>query len=132
MIAERADYEQLQKLHARLRDEVRKKDDELLALNATKMEQEARLVALEEKCAILSSDLNNCDRPREEIVKLAWKARDEAVERKNCAEISLAKTRIENMQITSQLMEVVQQKGELSQKLAQFEVSSSLSPACGG
>lgn len=123
MIVERADYEQLQKAHSKLVDDMRKKDDELLALNSAKTEQEAKLVNLEERCAILSQDLSNCDRPKEEIVKLAWKARDEAVERKNAAEISLAKTRIENMQITSQLMEVVQQKGELSQKLAQFEVS---------
>lgn len=123
MIGERAEYEQLQKLHARLSDELKRKNDELLALNVVKTEHETKLAALEEKCAILSDDLSNCDKPKEEIVKLAWKARDEAVERKNNAEICLAKTRIENMQISSQLMEVVQQKGELSQKLAQFEVS---------
>lgn len=124
MIAERADYEQLQKKHSRLSDELKRKEEELLAVSGVKLEQEARLGGLEEKCKILSDDLSNCDKPKEEIVKLAWKARDEAVERKNAAEISLAKTRIENMQISSQLMEVVQQKGELSQKLAQFEVSS--------
>lgn len=123
MIAERADYEQLQKLHAKLCDEMRRKNDELLALTTANTEQEARLAALDERNAILSDDLSNCDKPKEEIVKLAWQARDQAVERKNAAEISLAKTRIENMQIASQLMEVVQQKGELSQKLAQFEVS---------
>ena len=123
MIAERADYEQLQKLHSRLCEDVRRKDDELLALQVTKTEQETKLAALEDRCAILSDDLSNCDKPKEEIVQLAWKARDEAVERKNNAEIALAKTRIENMQISSQLMEVVQQKGELSQRLAQFEVS---------
>lgn len=126
MIAERADYEQLQKLHAKVCDEMRRKNDELLALTAANTEQEARLTALDERNAILSDDLSNCDKPKEEIVKLAWQARDQAVERKNAAEISLAKTRIENMQIASQLMEVVQQKGELSQKLAQFEVSLSI------
>lgn len=123
MIAERADYEQLQKIHSKLVDEMKKNNDQLLKLNMIKTEQETKLAALEERCTSLSNDLNNCDKPKEEIVKLAWKARDEAVERKNAAEISLAKTRIENMQISSQLMEVVQQKGELSQKLAQFEVS---------
>lgn len=127
MIGERADYEQLQKIHAKLCDESRRKSDELLKLSAKETEQAANLAALEERCSILSNDLSNCDKPKEEIVQLAWKARDEAVERKNRAEISLAKTRIENMQISSQLMEVVQQKGELSQKLAQFEVSFSLS-----
>lgn len=123
MIGERADYEQLQKLHAKLSDEMRRKDDELLRLNVIKTEQETKVAALEERCQLLSDDLSNCDKPKEEIVKLAWRARDEAVERKNNAEISLAKTRIESMQIASQLMEAVQQKGELSQRLAQFEVS---------
>lgn len=123
MITERNKYEQLVKLHAKLSDEIRTKDEQLLALNICKTEQDTKLKQLDEKCKILNDDLSNCDKPREEIVQLAWKARDEAVERKNMAEISLAKTRIENMQISSQLMEVVQQKGELSQKLAQFEVS---------
>lgn len=123
MIAERNKYEQLVKLHAKLSDEMRTKDEQLLALNICKTEQEAKLKQLDEKCKLLHDDLSNCDKPTEQIVQLAWKARDEAVERKNMAEISLAKTRIENMQISSQLMEVVQQKGELSQKLAQFEVS---------
>lgn len=123
MIAERADYEQLKRIHSKLSEEMRKKDDQLLELSVAKTEQETKLAALEERCTILSNDLSNCDKPKEEIVKLAWRARDEAVERKNAAEISLAKTRIENMQISSQLMEVVQQKGELSQRLAQFEVS---------
>lgn len=124
MIAERSDYEQLQKRFSKLCDDLKRKEDELLTLRAVKLEQETKLSALEERCKILENDLENCDtKPKEEIVKLAWKARDDAVERKNNAEISLAKTRIENMQISSQLMEVVQQKGELSQKLAQFEVS---------
>lgn len=129
MIGERQDYEQLQRAHARLNEEMRKKQDELLKLNASQPELEAKVAALEERCKLLSDDLSNCDKPKEEIVKLAWKARDEAVARKNANEISLARARIENMQISSQLMEVVQQKGELSQKLAQFEVSfvSSLS-----
>lgn len=126
MIAERADYEQLQRLHAKYCDEMRKKNEHILDISAQNTELNARLANLEEKCQLLSEDLENCDKPAEEIVRLAWRARDEAVARKNTAEISLAKTRIENMQISSQLMEVVQQKGELSQKLAQFEVSRRL------
>uniref|UniRef100_A0A6G1S7G3 Bicaudal D-related protein 1 n=1 Tax=Aceria tosichella TaxID=561515 RepID=A0A6G1S7G3_9ACAR len=121
MISERTDYEQLQKVHAKVCEELRLKNGELMKLNAQNIEQAAQLSVLEDKCKLLSDDLENCDRPKEEIVRLAWKTRDEAVSRKNNAEIQLAKTRIENMQISSQLMEVVQQKGELSQKLAQFE-----------
>jgi hypothetical protein len=124
MISERADFEQLQKLHTKVCEEIRLKNDELLKLNARNIELESQLSCLEDKCKLLSDDLENCDKPKEEIVRLAWKTRDEAVTRKNNAEIQLAKTRIENMQISSQLMEVVQQKGELSQKLAQFEVSN--------
>lgn len=124
MASERIKHEQLAKLHSRLTDQLKLKDDELLELRATKTEQETRLAALEERAAMLEQDLSNCDMPKEEIVKLAWQRRDEAVERKNSAEIALAKTRIENMQISSQLMEVVQQKGQLSIKLAQFEVSA--------
>lgn len=122
-MAERADYEHLQRQEARLVDELRRKSDELLRANELTIEQAAQLAVLEEKCRLLADDLANLDKPQEEIVRLAFKARDEAVGRKNGAEIALAKTRIESMQIASQLMEVVQQKGELSQRLAQFEVS---------
>lgn len=122
MITERADYEHLQKLHQKLNDDLKKKEDQLIELTSLTTTQQVQLDNLKERNGILESDLENCDKPKEEIVKLAWKARDEAVQRKNNAEITLAKTRIENMQITSQLMEVVQQKGELSQRLAQFEV----------
>lgn len=122
MIGERADYEQLQKLYAKLNDQLRKKNDEALRFHSDNIELKAKLEATGERCQMLANDLENCDtKTKEEIVKLAWKARDEAVARKNAAEIGLAKTRIENMQISSQLMEVVQQKGELSQRLAQFE-----------
>ena len=111
-------------MHTKVCDEIRLKNDELLKLNAQNIELGSQLSVLEDRCKLLSQDLESCDRPKEESVSLAQKARDEAVSRKNNAEIQLAKTRIENMQISSQLMEVVQQKGELSQKLAQFEVSS--------
>lgn len=122
MISERADFEQLQKRHAKLCDELRVKNDQLLALEGAKIEHTTQLNALEERLQTLTRDLENCDtKSKEEIVRLAWQARDDAVSRKNAAEIALAKTRVENMQISSQLMEVVQQKGQLSQKLAQFE-----------
>jgi len=123
MIAERNELEQLQKRHNKLSEQLKAKDEQLLQLEALKLEQSTRLDALEERCKTLEQDLDSCqgNKSKEEIVRLAWQARDEAVARKNAAEIALAKTRIENMQISSQLMEVVQQKGELSQKLAQFE-----------
>lgn len=125
MIAERNEYEQLRRMYAKLNEEARKSNEQVIALEAQNLEQECKLNELTERCSILAEDLKNCDNNigKEEIVALAWRARDHAVERKNACEIALAKTRIENMQINSQLMEVVQQKGELSRKLAQFEVS---------
>lgn len=48
--------------------------------------------------------------------------RDNAVARKNACEIELAKTRIDVMQVNSQLMEAIQQKVELSQQLEQWQV----------
>lgn len=121
MIGERADYEQLKRLQARLCDELRLKEHELLRLAGENIEQRARLAGLEERAELLQADLAASGGPPEELVQLAWRARDQAVERKNGAEIQLARARIENMQVSGQLMEVVRQKGELSQKLAQFE-----------
>lgn len=90
---------------------------------------EAQLDAERHKCRLATQDLANCDKldAADELLKLAWLARDEAVERKNAVQVSLAKSRIETMQVSSQLMEAVQQKAELSHRLAQFEVSASLS-----
>ena len=48
--------------------------------------------------------------------------RDNAVARKNACEIELARTRIDVMQVNSQLMEAIQQKVELSQQLEQWQV----------
>lgn len=81
-------------------------------LNASKEEQ--RNLA---ETANVSGLLN-----KEEIVKRAFELRDQAVHRKNQVEIELAKTRIECMQINSQLIEAIQQKVELSQQLDQWQV----------
>lgn len=126
MIAERAEFEALKKRHAKLADELKSKADALLSCESSLIEARAKLDGCEQRVAQLKSDLENCDNfvNADELVKLAWKVRDEAVERKNTLQISLAKSRIEIMQTSSQLMEAVQQKAELSQRLAQFEVSS--------
>ena len=58
---------------------------------------------------------------KEELVKKAWEARDAAVQRKNTAEIELAKERVANMQVNSQLLEAIQQKVELSQELEKWQ-----------
>lgn len=56
------------------------------------------------------------------LVQEARNARDAAVARKAELELQLARARIDVLQANSQLMEVVQQKVELSQQLDQWQV----------
>lgn len=97
----------------------------LLQLSVT----EVQLKAAEEERDTLRSDIENCDASKDVLIKKAWDTRDAAVKRKNNTEIELAKTRIDVMQINSQLMEAIQQKVELSQQLDQvrnYRLSSEL------
>ena len=80
---------------------------------------EVQLKAVEEERDTLKSDIENCEAGKDVLIKKAWETRDAAVRRKNNTEIELAKTRIDVMQINSQLMEAIQQKVELSQQLDQ-------------
>ena len=82
---------------------------------------EARLNAAEEERDILKGDVENSGAAKDELIKQAWEIRDAAVKRKNTTEIELARTRIDLMQVNSQLLESIQQKVELSQKLDQWE-----------
>ena len=91
----------------------------LLQLSVT----EVQLKAAEEERDTLRSDIENCDASKDVLIKKAWDTRDAAVKRKNNTEIELAKTRIDVMQINSQLMEAIQQKVELSQQLDQVRNS---------
>ena len=83
---------------------------------------EVKLSALEEERDILKSDIENCGAAKDELIKKAWDVRDAAVKRKNNTEIELARTRIDLMQVNSQLLEAIQQKVELSQQLDQWQV----------
>merc|ERR1719273_1587531 len=83
---------------------------------------EVKLSALEEERDILKSDIENCSATKDELIKKAWDTRDAAVKRKNNTEIELARTRIDLMQVNSQLLEAIQQKVELSQQLDQWQV----------
>ena len=83
---------------------------------------EVQLSALEEERDILKSDIENCSAAKDELIKKAWDVRDAAVKRKNNTEIELARTRIDLMQVNSQLLEAIQQKVELSQQLDQWQV----------
>ena len=77
---------------------------------------------VEEERLILRADAESSSDSRETIIRSAWSIRDKAVQRKNMAEVELAGGRIEEMQISSQLLETVQQKVVLAQKLEEWEV----------
>lgn len=82
---------------------------------------EVQLKAAEEERDTLKEDVANSEAGKDVLIKKAWETRDAAVKRKNNTEIELAKTRIDVMQINSQLMEAIQQKVELSQQLDQVQ-----------
>ena len=82
---------------------------------------EVKLEAMEEERDILKSDQENSNAAKDELIKKAWDVRDAAVKRKNNTEIELARTRIDLMQVNSQLLEAIQQKVELSQQLGMYD-----------
>ena len=97
-------------------------NDFIFFLNFQLSVAEVKLSALEEERDILKSDIENCGAAKDELIKKAWDVRDAAVKRKNNTEIELARTRIDLMQVNSQLLEAIKQKVELSQQLDQWQV----------
>ena len=79
------------------------------------------LSAAEEQCKTLKEDIESRGISKDEMVKKAWEARDAAVQRKNNAQIELAKERVASMQVNSQLLEAIQQKVELAQELENWQ-----------
>lgn len=78
--------------------------------------------AAEEETDKLKTDLDDiANSSTDEIIKRAWRVRDDVMTRKNTVEIELAKVRIELMNVNSQLLETIQQKVELSQQLEQWQ-----------
>ena len=65
---------------------------------------EARLKAAEEEREMLKKDVEESSLSKESLIKSAWSSRDAAVERKNVAEVYLARTRIESMQVIRVIM----------------------------
>lgn len=82
---------------------------------------EVQLAAAVEERDTYKSDLDNTDAAKDELIKKAWEVRDAAVKRKNNTQIELARSRIDVMQVNSQLLEAIQQKVELSQQLDQWQ-----------
>ena len=81
-----------------------------------------QLSASEDQCKTLKQDIDDSALSKDALVKKAWESRDQAIQRKNSAEIELAKERVASMQVNSQLLEAIQQKIELSQQLEQWQV----------
>ncbi|XP_042227044.1 bicaudal D-related protein homolog isoform X2 [Homarus americanus] len=105
-----------------VKDKLKAKGEEAAELGHQVTLGEAQMKAVAEQRDNLKHDLENTHLAKDELIKKAWDMRDNAVARKNACEIELARTRIDVMQINSQLMEAIQQKVELSQQLEQWQV----------
>merc|ERR1719245_1009487 len=114
-------FERMERDLKKKEDESKAREDEIRELMSKLSVTEVQLKAAEEERDTLRSDIENCDASKDVLIKKAWDTRDAAVKRKNNTEIELAKTRIDVMQINSQLMEAIQQKVELSQQLDQWK-----------
>ena len=86
--------------------------------------KEVELEAVREERDVARRDAEDTHLAKDEIIRRAWEVRDQAAARKNAAEIDLARTRIDVLQINSQLLEAIQQKIELSQQLDQWQVTT--------
>ena len=82
---------------------------------------EVELSAATEERDTFKADAENTSMGKDELIKKAWEVRDAAVKRKNATQIELARSRIDVMQVNSQLLEAIQQKVELSQQLDQWQ-----------
>lgn len=103
---------------------MQKLNAEVIRLTASTTLFEAELSTVKEENSVLRGDVDGmATLSPDEIVKRAWKVRDDTIARKKTVEIELAKIRIELMHVNSQLLETIQQKVELSQQLEQWQVS---------
>ncbi|KAK2726186.1 bicaudal D-related protein homolog isoform X1 [Artemia franciscana] len=113
------------KLHRQVAEkleESKRKDEQISELSHKLDLKEIELEAVKEERDTARRDVRDTHLAKDELIKRAWEVRDQAVQRKNAAEIDHAKTRIELLQANSQLLDVVQQKVELSQQLEQWQV----------
>merc|ERR1712012_1020051 len=115
-------FERLERDLKKKEEESKARDNEIKDLLSKLTVTEVQLKAAEEERDTLKSDIENSEAGRDVLIKKAWETRDAAVKRKNNTEIELARTRIDVMQVNSQLMEAIQQKVELSQQLDQWQV----------
>ncbi|KZC12585.1 Bicaudal D-related protein like protein [Dufourea novaeangliae] len=107
-------------------DELKRRGETLLDMTSKLSVSEAELRGVKEERDRARGDMEHSQLTKDEVVAQAYKVRDQAVARKNRAEVELAKTRIDVLQANSQLMEAIQQKIELSQQLEQWQMDVQL------
>merc|ERR1712079_938093 len=98
-------FEKLERDLKKKEEESKARDNEIKDLLSKLTVTEVQLKAAEEERDTLKSDIENSEAGKDVLIKKAWETRDAAVKRKNNTEIELARTRIDVMQINSQLME---------------------------
>ncbi|KAK4878233.1 hypothetical protein RN001_010739 [Aquatica leii] len=102
--------------------EVSRRGETIMDLTSKVSVCELELRATIEERDRARQDASNSSLAQDETVVKAREVRDQAVARRNKAEIELAKTRVDLMQANSQLLEAIQQKVELSQQLEQWQM----------
>ncbi|XP_063628654.1 bicaudal D-related protein homolog [Cydia splendana] len=102
--------------------QIDEKNEVIADLSSKLSVAEVELRAAAEERDKLLNDANYSSLQNDEAVTQARRERDEAIERKKTAEVSLAKTRVELMQANSQLYEAVRQKVDLGQQLEQWQM----------
>nr|CAD7573181.1 unnamed protein product [Timema californicum] len=103
-------------------EELKQQTEVVVDLRSKLTIREAELASVTEERDQARADLMDTYLAQDEVVQKAREARDKAMSRKNMVEIQLAKTRVEMMQTSSQLMEAIQQKVGLSQQLEEWQV----------
>ncbi|KAF5276803.1 hypothetical protein FQR65_LT16169 [Abscondita terminalis] len=102
--------------------ELSRRGESIMELTSKVSVCEVELHAALEERDRARQDASNSSMAQDEAVVKAREVRDQAVTRKNKAEVELAKTRVDLMQSNSQLLEAIQQKVELSQQLEQWQM----------
>eukprot|EP00096_Caligus_rogercresseyi_P002625 TRINITY_DN14815_c0_g1_i1.p1 TRINITY_DN14815_c0_g1~~TRINITY_DN14815_c0_g1_i1.p1 ORF type:complete len:496 (+),score=157.11 TRINITY_DN14815_c0_g1_i1:81-1490(+) len=115
-------FEKLERTLKQKEEETKRRDEEIVELKSKLSVTEVKLSATEEERDYLREDLSRTDAGKDELIRKAWDVRDAAVKRKTNTEIELARSRIDVMQINSQLLESIRQKVELSKQLEQWQV----------
>ncbi|XP_066589992.1 bicaudal D-related protein homolog [Prorops nasuta] len=103
-------------------EELKRRGETLLDTTSKLSVCEAELRGVREERDRARGDIESSELTKDEILSKAYQVRDQAVARKNRAEVELARTRIDVLQANSQLMEAIQQKIELSQQLEQWQM----------